>query len=222
MLVSIASEIRQACPALRLGLLQARVQIQASSPAFWQLAEPLLQRLAREAADQIRQQPVIAAARAAYKALGQDPSRYRLSAEALRRRLMKEQGLYRLCNLVDLINLLSLQTGYSIGGYDAGKIEGAVELRLGRSADIYQSIGRGQLNISYLPVLADQLGPFGNPTSDSARTSIQAQTTQIWLVFFDFASQPALEGALELASQWLQTYAEASEFKLQIQEPFEP
>lgn len=37
---------------------------------------------------------------------------------------MRGLELYRIDTLVDLINLVSLRTGYSIGGFDAGKIQG--------------------------------------------------------------------------------------------------
>lgn len=217
MFIDIHNDLLQACPDLRLGHLTARVEIAPSPASFWEMAENLLQAKASMTADEIRKQPVIAAARAAYKALGQDPSRYRLSAEALCRRLMKDQGLYHLANVVDVLNLVSLQSGFSIGGYDADEIEPPVSLRIGTALDEYHSIGKGSLNITNLPVLADAVGPFGNPTHDSARTGIRPDTRHIWLVFFDFGGQTELEATLETTCYWLQDYAGADHVEYDVQ-----
>ena len=64
----------------------------------------------------------------AYKRLGKDPNRYRPSAEALRRRILRGLPLYKIDTLVDIVNLVSIRSGYSIGGFDADKIVGGLEL----------------------------------------------------------------------------------------------
>ena len=51
---------------------------------------------------------IIKDGRDAYKAYGKDPSRYRLATESLYRRLSKGNKLYRINNVVDLGNVLSL------------------------------------------------------------------------------------------------------------------
>lgn len=84
------------------------------------------------------------ATREAYKRCGKDPGRYRPSAEALRRRLMRGIPLYQIDTLVDLINLVSLRTGHSIGGFDADKIQGnRLELGIGKAEEPFEGIGRG-------------------------------------------------------------------------------
>lgn len=207
--IQIDDAIKAACPQLRLGQIQADVRVFDSPASFWDKLEPLLASKGHLTAEQIRTLPVLAAARQAYKAFGQDPSRYRLSAEALHRRFMKDQGLYHLSNVVDIVNIVSLHSAYSIGGYDTHKVNGDVSLRLGSAQDEYLTIGRGPLNIAYLPVLVDQSGPFGNPSSDSARTCITAETKHITLIFFDFGGQAELEEAMQLTMHYLLEYAEA-------------
>lgn len=92
--------------------------------------------------------------RQAYKRLGKDPNRYRPSSEALRRRILRELPLYKVDTLVDLINLVSIRSGYSIGGFDADKIAGgSLVLGVGREGEIYHGIGRGELNIAGLACL---------------------------------------------------------------------
>ena len=80
-----------------------------------------------------------------------DPNRYRPAGEALSRRILKGQPLYRIDTLVDLINLLSLKTGYSIGGFDDEQIKGDLVLGIGVADEKFAAIGRGQLNIEGLP-----------------------------------------------------------------------
>ncbi len=74
----------------------------------------------------------IFATRQAYKRLGKDPNRYRPSAEALRRRILRGLPLYKIDTLVDIVNLVSIRSGYSIGGFDADKIVGGLELGVGK------------------------------------------------------------------------------------------
>ena len=89
--------------------------------------------------EQINKWLPIQATRQAYKRLGKDPNRYRPSSEALRRRILRELPLYKVDTLVDLINLVSIRSGYSIGGFDADKIAGgSLVLGVGREGEIYQ------------------------------------------------------------------------------------
>ena len=126
--------------------------------------------------------PLIKEARDSYKALGKDPSRYRLAVESLYRRLVKGYGLYRINNLVDAGNILSIKLARSTAILDYDKIVGDVSIRLGRGTDEYYGIGRGQINVSNIPVYVDGIGPFGSTTSDTERTMITDTTKKI-LVF---------------------------------------
>ncbi len=69
-----------------------------------------------------------------------------------------------------------MQSGYSIGGFDADIIDGdTVTLGRGRQAEPFEAIGRGQLNIEGLPVYRDDTGPIGT-TSDHERTKLTPET----------------------------------------------
>lgn len=160
--------------------------------------------------EQISQLPAINASRKAYRALGKDPARYRLSAEALMRRVLKGGELYRFNNLVDMINLISIKTGFSIGGYDADKIDGDVSLSVGSASDVYEALGRGVLNIEWLPVLRDNEGAFGSPTSDSVRTGITMDTKRFLMVIFGFGAHDKINDTMKYAEQLLMKYAEAT------------
>ena len=159
-------------------------------------------------AEDIKLQPVIAATREAYKRCGKDPSRYRPSAEALRRRLMRGLALYQIDTLVDLINLVSLRTGYSIGGFDADKIQGTnLVLGIGRADEAFEGIGRGVLNIEGLPVYRDLTGGIGTPTSDNERTKMDIETRHILAIINGYNGSDGLEEAAEMIRDLLKRYA---------------
>ena len=116
--------------------------------------------------------PGAADARTLYKALGLDPTKYRPSNEALLRRALKGEALYRINTLVDALNLSSLRFQLPFGLYDLARIEPPVVLRKGGAGESYEGIRKGPVHVEGRPVLVDAQGPFGNPTSDSARTMI--------------------------------------------------
>ena len=118
-------------------------------------------------------------------------------------------------NLVDVINLLSISTTYSIGGFTVENIAGNISLDIGDKST-YTAIGRGVLNIEFMPGLRDNLGFFGTPTSDSERTMITSETKQILLVFYDFHGNVALNNALKKASQYLEKYCDGMNVNTEI------
>jgi DNA/RNA-binding domain of Phe-tRNA-synthetase-like protein len=158
--------------------------------------------------------PAINASRRAYKACGKDPARYRLSAEALLRRVLKRGEIYQINNVVDLLNLVSISTGFSIGGYDADKIEGDAAFGIGEKDEPYSGIGRGELNIECMPVFRDRNGAFGTPTSDSQRTSVSLNTKRFLMIIINYGASTSINEATEMAIYLLKKYAKATNIEL--------
>lgn len=130
--------------------------------------------------ESLKSHPAISATREAYKRCGKDPSRYRPSSEALIRRMLKGNDLYRVNTAVDLINLASIRYGYPIGGFDREKIQGELLcLGIGRKDEEYEGIGRGPLNIENMPVYRDSAGGIGTPTSDNERTKLSLDSGRL-------------------------------------------
>ncbi len=127
----------------------------------------------------------IARVRAMYKRFGLDPTKVRPSSEALLRRLRKGDPLPRVNSLVDICNWCSVETQLPFGLYDYDKIEGdAVSLRVGAAGEGYDGIRKDRVNVDGRLTLADSRGPFGNPTSDSARTMVTLDTTRVLFVVY--------------------------------------
>lgn len=129
-----------------------------------------------------------AAVRAMYRRFGVDPTKTRPSSEALLRRVRKGDPLPRINNVVDVCNWCSLEFQVPYGLYDLAHISGAIHLRTGRAGESYPGIRKDEVHLEGRLVLADDAGPFGNPTSDSARTMVTIRATSILTVIFAPAS----------------------------------
>jgi DNA/RNA-binding domain of Phe-tRNA-synthetase-like protein len=141
-------------------------------------------RLQPEAADDGGFRVQAEGVRTMYKRVGIDPTRRRPSSEALLRRVRKGDSLPRINSMVDVCNWCSLEFQLPYGLYDAGRIQGDVTLRLGRDGESYPGIRKDEVNVGGRITLADAAGPFGNPTSDSARTMVTPDTTRALCIVF--------------------------------------
>jgi DNA/RNA-binding domain of Phe-tRNA-synthetase-like protein len=139
---------------------------------------------AAEAAVRAHPPAEIAAVRTMYKRVGLDPTKTRPSSEALLRRVRKADSVPRINSMVDVCNWCSLEFQLPYGLYDAARINGDVELRIGRPGESYPGIRKDDVHVGGRITLADLTGPFGNPTSDSARTMVTTETRQAMLVVF--------------------------------------
>lgn len=211
--ITVSKEIKEACPVFAGAAVYATVKNSTYNKGLWEEINVFTRELTLTTQlEDIKKHPVIAATREAYKRCGKDPGRYRPSAEALRRRLMRGIELYQIDTLVDLINLVSLRTGHSIGGFDADKIQGThLELGIGKVDEPFEGIGRGELNIGGLPVYRDAIGGIGTPTSDNERTKMGLETTHILAIVNGYNGTEGLKEAAEMIQDLLKKYGEADE-----------
>jgi DNA/RNA-binding domain of Phe-tRNA-synthetase-like protein len=205
--ISIHHALKASVPDLGLGCLSANVRVEKHNEALWpEIDQHLAHLIATIKPDQTNTIPQIAAMRNAYKALGKDPSRYRGSAEALLRRVLSDKGLYRINSVVDINNLVSLESLNPAGIYDLEKITAPIELRIGAAGESYKGIGKDLINIESLPVFADAAGPFGSPTSDSERAMVSLETRKVLMVVFSFTGPEGLDRWLQRAGELLRRY----------------
>lgn len=209
--ISVSEKIKNACPDFRGAAIFAEVENTEFSKELWDDIERFsAEYRSRYTTDSIKDMVAINATRKAYKTLGKDPSRYRPASEALCRRILKGMELYRIDTLVDLINLVSIASGYSIGGFDADRIEGeTLVLGVGEKDELYEGIGRGMLNIENLPVYRDAVGGIGTPTSDNERTKITFGTTHLLTIINSYSGEDGLADAAGMMSDLLEKYAAA-------------
>jgi DNA/RNA-binding domain of Phe-tRNA-synthetase-like protein len=157
--------------------------------------------------------PAVAAARAAYRILGKDPTRYRLASEALLRRAAQGKGITSVSTVVDVNNLVSLHTGFPVGSARLETLHPPLLFRVGHEGETYEGIGRGEINLRTLPLLADQEGPFGSPTSDSCRSMISADTRSVLLVVYGLGGDEGISRAVDFAAHALTAYCGARQLE---------
>lgn len=215
--IKIGEEIRAVCPGFNLAAIYCKVKNTKFNDELWlEINEFINHFSSTSSMADIKKIPAIEATREVYKKLGKDPNRYRPSGEALCRRLLKGQGLYQIDTLVDLINLVSLKTGYSIGGFDADKIEGNLRLGVGKADEPFEAIGRGMMNIDGLPVYRDSVGGIGNPSSDEERTKITPGTKHLLMLINGYSGCEGLDEAVEYSINLLKKYADADQIKISL------
>jgi len=215
MTIQISNKIREACPQLALAIIICEVKNSVTSDKLWYEIDTEIQRInTTYSLEEINKRPEIGATRKIYKTLGKDPNRYRPSAEALCRRIVREIPIYQVSTLVDIINLVSVRSGFSIGGFDIEKIQGNIRLDVGTAADEFEAIGRGLMNVEGLPFYRDEVGGIGTPTSDNERSKISENTTQLLLIINGYSGEEGLQEAVNHTIQLLEKYAGLKQFEI--------
>ena len=209
--IIVSEEIKNACPQFAGIAVSATVKNTPYSEELWRKIDEFTMRY-REmyTTDSIKDMVTIRATREAYKKCGKDPSRYRPSGEAVCRRILRGIPLYQIDTLVDLINLVSIRYGYSIGGFDADKFEGdTLTLGIGKAGEPYEGIGRGELNIEGMPVYRDAIGGVGTPTSDNERTKLGLETARLLAIINGYSGKEGLRDAANYMVELLKEFASA-------------
>lgn len=212
--VVISNELLRLCPNYNVAVIVADITNTVYNAKLWEEIELISQNYRNKYnTESIKIIPAIYETREAYKRCGKEPSRYRPAAEALCRRIVKGDSLYKVNTVVDLINAVSIATGFSIGGFDADKIVGdTITYGIGRANEPYEGIGRGVLNIEGLPVWCDLVGGFGTPTSDNERTKLSLNTSHLLVTINSYGAQSEseLKKAADYMLELLRKYANAS------------
>src|SRR5712664_3536150 len=216
MRLTIDAALKAKCPKTTLGWVSAQVNAPASPRALITELDNCQQTILRLPEPRaVLEAPQILATRAAYKVLGKDPARYRGSAEALLRRVIAGKGLPRIDAVVDIINLVSVESRLPIGLYDLTHVQGDIVFRTGRAEETYKGIGKYDLNLEGLPVFCDAIGPHGSPTSDSERTMVTSETRNVLAVIISFGNE-VLDRWTQRMSQLFALYASGRQGKTEL------
>ena len=217
MKLSIDSPLKKKCPSVALGCVTAQVRTSDSPLELlgeMDLCEAGILKNADPRA--ILDAPAISATRAGYRALGKDPARYRGSAEALLRRIISGKHFPSINCVVDIINLVSVESRLPIGLYDLSKVQGDMVFRTGRRGETYKGIGKFDLNLEDLAVFCDAIGPHGSPTSDSERTMVTSSTERVAAILISFGGPQPLDVWCKRLTGLMERYAQGRELRSDI------
>ena len=217
MKLSIEPTLKKKCPSVALGLVTGHVRPADSSlellGELYSCEAAILKSVDPRA---LLDAPAISATRAGYRALGKDPARYRGSAEALLRRLVSGKHFPNINSVVDIINLVSVESRLPIGLYDLANVQGDIVFRAGRKGETYKGIGKFDLNLEDLPVFCDAAGPHGSPTSDSERTMVSSSTENVAAILISFGGAQPLAVWSRRMSALFERYAEGRDIRTEV------
>lgn len=203
---ALADKIKTAC------LLFENVQNSAHDDSLWELiykkSEDLRQHF-RSPADAVS---LFEPSRQLYRKIGLDPTRRRPSSEALIRRILQNKPLYQVNTVVDAGNYCSIHFALSVGLYDMDKLGSQINLRMGQEGEGYEGINKGWINVGNRFTLADEKGPFGNPSSDSDRSKITLTTNRVLFVIYAPSgyNSDALISHMEFVTETFRRHCRAS------------
>lgn len=216
--VMIDDNLFKTYPDIRLGLMQFHAEIQKTNDDFWNyMNSEVLPKVRQEVeGKEWSEIPGIRGSRAAYKAFGRNPGRYRVSSEALIRRVRRGDELYHINSVVDVNNLISITSGLSVGSYDIDKIQGPVTFRKAVAGEGYTGIGKDFLDMENMLVLADEAGIFGSSMSDSTRAMVTETTKNVLVVIYCFEKDIDLGKLVAEAEKAFAQFANATNIESQI------
>lgn len=215
--VKISDEIKEVCPNVTLGCIQASVKVEDSSENLLKEIDEYCEKLTKKMSlEDVASLPRIKDSREVYKKLGKAPSKYRVSSEALMRRILQKKGVYKINNIVEINNLISLKSGFSVGSYNVENIQSQICLTVGEEGEKYKGIDKELINIENLPVLSDSISTFGSPTSDSERAMITNKVNEIIMCIYSFSGKEEVESYLNYAKELLEKYGDAKNISIRL------
>ena len=211
--VTIDKSLYQTYPEIRLGLIRFKTTVKEPSKEFWDYMNQEVLPEVRKNMENKSWAEIegVRGSRKAYKAFGRDPGRYRVSSEALLRRVRRSDELYHINSVVDVNNLISVTSGLSVGSYDLDKTKGDIILRKANAGEGYDGIGKKFLDMENMLMLVDDEGLFGSSTSDSTRTMVTDKTTDVLVAIYCFEDTIDLENLLESAKKAFIKFADAKD-----------
>lgn len=176
--IQLSAELTKLVPGFKLGIIEYQSITVGPSP---QMIKGRLQLFQESLFFDLEEKKVtelegIQEWRDIFKTTGKDPNRYRHSAEALYRRVQKQNYLPPVHSAIDLNNFFSLQYQSPIGIYDADKLTGSITVRIGKEGEEYIGLNGRANSLNGLILSADAGGPFGSPFVDSNRAPVSEST----------------------------------------------
>ena len=136
-------ELLERFPTIVGGLLHARGVANGPTPptlaaAYRTEQERTLERIGEQPLGTV---PSLAAWRRAFTAFGVEPTRYRSAAEALLRRLTKQEEIPSVSLLVDLGNLVSIRYALPVAVLDLAGVAGGIIVRPAEGSEEFTDLG---------------------------------------------------------------------------------
>ena len=133
----------------------------------------------------LNQHPYIKSYRKLLWSFNIDPTKTRPSSEALIRRVIRGRSIPRINSIVDIGNLVSLETLIPIGLYDFDKIKTPLTITLTKGGEEFEPIGGRKIKLRPgIPVIKDSQGTIVHiyPHRDSTKTMVTDDTKTLLII----------------------------------------
>ncbi len=171
--------------------------------------------------DDAKDDPLFRSYRDLYWTFGMDPTKHRVSSEAVLRRVLRGLNLWRISDLVDVVNLASAYHKIPIGLIDDSKRVGNLIVRSANRDEVFTRMGGQTITCRGREiVLADQekIICYGYATHDSDQTKVTRKSKDVLLVLYgapaadESIMKDAIEITLNMIRGWVDCEILATEF----------
>ena len=168
-----------------------------SKPDFLTYEQELFEEIrSRMTLDDAKDDRLFRSYRDLYWTFGMDPTKHRVSSEAVLRRVLRGLNLWRISDLVDVVNLASAYHRLPIGLVDDSKRVGNLIVRSANRDEVFTRMGGQTITCRGREiVLADQekIICYGYATHDSDQTKVTRKSKDVLLVLY---GAPAVDEAI--------------------------
>ncbi|WP_016731549.1 B3/B4 domain-containing protein [Saccharolobus islandicus] len=175
---------------IKLGVFVAMAEVsnvdaRVSQQALDDMIKNVEEKYRSQDPEYLKNDSVVRAYRDFYWRIGIDPTKTRPSGEALRRRLARGNRFPRINIVVDIGNIVSVETLVPIGLYDREKVMGDLHLVMSKGSEEFLGLGKKTEKLDKgIPILVDDEGKVLHiyPYRDSILTSITPDVKNVIIV----------------------------------------
>jgi DNA/RNA-binding domain of Phe-tRNA-synthetase-like protein len=165
--------------------------------------------------ESMKDDPLFRSYRDLYWTFGMDPTKLRVSSEALRRRILRGLNLWRISDLVDVANLASAYHKLPIGLVDDAKRSGELRIRAAKKGEEFVRIGGKSIQCRGREiVLADdeKIICFGYATHDSEVTKVAPETKEVLILIYgaQAATNRIMNSAVKVTANMIDRWIDCS------------
>jgi len=197
-------------PNLRVAVMQLdNVKVGKSTSSFEEYEQQIFTEIrSKMTLDDVKDDVIFRSYRDLYWTFGMDPTKLRVSSEAVLRRILKGLNLWRISDIVDVINLASAYHKIPIGLIDISKLKGDLTIRTAQKGEIFQRIGDKTITCRGREIVVaddEKIVCFGYATHDSEYTMITKSSNSILVVLYgsEFITKPLMEQSLDLTTDMI-------------------
>ncbi|MHA2141818.1 MAG: B3/B4 domain-containing protein [Candidatus Thorarchaeota archaeon] len=187
-----------------------------SSKGFEEFEQELFDEIrSKDDLERMKDDPLFRSYRDLYWTFGMDPTKLRVSSEALRRRVLRGLNLWRISDLVDVANLASAYHKLPIGLVDDAQRKGELRVRAAKKGEEFVRIGGKTIQCRGREiVLADdeKIICFGYATHDSELTKVVPESREVLFLIYGAkaVSNQVMNSAIKTTTDMIEEWLECS------------